>query len=79
MWIHLPRPKPSNPHTPPRDRTHHKDRFDGYPDMMFPFLPRGRHVICTLHGMEKIASWVICTLYDFLEQFKDPAPTLGHR
>ena len=94
--MHLPSPQPKFGHKPApapkktsyahpnrpgrRDRTHHKKRMEGYPDMLFPFLPRGRHVICNLHGMEKIASWVVCTLYDFLERYKIPGSDfLGHR
>ena len=57
----------SGPLPPKRDYRHHHKRWDQFPGDLFPELPRGRKAVCMLHGMEKIATWVLCAVYDFLE------------
>ena len=58
----------SRPLPPKRDYRQHHKRFDQFPGDLFPLLPRGRKAVCMLHGLEKIASWVVCGVYDYLEE-----------
>ena len=42
--------------------------YNAYPNDLLPFLPFWRKVVCSLHGSEKVASWVLCCIYDYLLQ-----------
>ena len=67
--------------TPPphRDRSNHHDRFGAFPGDLFPTLPRGRKTVCMLHGLEKMATWVLCTLYDYLDAHNHTRLGIGGR
>ena len=61
-----------------RDTSHHRPRFGAFKNDLFPTLPRGRKAVCMLHGLEKIASWVLCVLHDYLSSRNDCAKALKH-
>ena len=42
------------------------DDFGAYSNDLFPTLPFWRKCVCSLHGNEKVASWVLCGIFDFL-------------
>ena len=42
------------------------DDFGAYPNDLFPTLPFWRKCLCSLHGNEKVGSWLLCGIIDFL-------------